>query len=368
MRLGVVLVHYRTPELARRAVASFARDLAALAANGVSGRVVLVDNGSDAAGRETLARLGVELVSPGTNLGYAGGVNAGARRLGDADVLIVANPDVELLPGALAPLLDAIRRGAGAAGPRFYWDAGRRLRLPPTEARDAVSESLARLAPRSPGWARRARHRWRRGAHRHWRAGEEIPSLQLSGALLAVSRQAWERVGPFDEGFRLYFEETDWLTRLAGAGLAARYVPAAEVVHGFARSAAGEPRAAGWFDESARRYAAKHHPGWRRAALAAATRLAEGGRTSRRLEAAEGGAAVERLDLAPLAGAGPLWIEVSPQAVGFPAAGERVSDGTASWSLPPEVAQNLGGTWWARVTDERGGELLHRRLAVGSGG
>lgn len=407
MRVGVVFVHYHTPELARRAVASAERELTAAAGDGVSGRIVVVDNGSDAAGASVLAGTGAEVLRPPDNLGYAGGLGAGAERLADADVLVLANPDVELLPGAFAALLAALARGAAVAGPRFFWDHGRRLRLPPTEPRDAWSEALGLLAPRSPAWAARARRRWRRHARRHWWAAGEIASPHLSGALLAVTRAAWERVGPFDTGFRLYFEETDWLTRLARAGLAARYVPAAEVVHAFARSAAGEPRAAEWFRQSAARYAAKHHGRPRRAVMAALARgtarraggMATGGAGKLAVgevlsgeaggvagafaaglggkPATSAGAARDAtagaegappdLDLAPLGTEAPLWLELSPRPEGFPAAGEPLSAGAATWILPEEVRAGLAGTWWARVVDEEGRELLCQPLCLGSG-
>jgi GT2 family glycosyltransferase len=439
MRVGVVFVHYHTPELARRAVASAERELVAAAGDGVSGWIVVVDNGSDAAGAAVLAGTGAEVLRPPANLGYAGGVNAGAARLTEADVLLLANPDVELLPGALAALLAALARGAAVAGPRFFWDHDRRLRLPPTEPRDARSEALGLLAPRSPSWAARARRRWRRHARRHWQAAGEIGSVHLSGALLAVSRAAWDRVGPFDEGFRLYFEETDWLARLRRAGLAARYVPAAEVVHAFAKSAAGEPRAAEWFRESAALYVAKHHGKLRREVMAALARgterravgagggwraayaeegvMAQAGtvaeeptrKTPRqertaawpegrsfgvpggggaaagetvRWPSAHGGSRPEDVAARPTAGPvaspadldlsqhtsdRPLWVEVSPRPEGFPAAGEPLPAGAAAWSLPAEVRDGVAGTWWARVVDERGRELLCRPLALGNG-
>lgn len=374
MRLGVVFVHYHTPELARRAVASVERELAALAGEGVRGRVVIVDNGSDAAGSEVLAGLAAEVLRPPGNLGYAGGVNAGAARLPESDVLLLANPDLELLPGALAALLATLGRGAAVAGPRFFWDFARRLRLPPTEARDPWSEALAALAGRSPRWARRARRRWRRHARRHWLAESDIASTALSGALLAVSRGAWDRVGPFDAAFPLYFEETDWLTRLERAGLPARYVPAAEVVHSFARSAAMEPQSADWFRESAARYAAKHQGRLRRAAMTALGGAAAPAERPEAAEATVDGAAAppprapgqdDDLDLFSLADGRRVWVEVSPRREGFPAAAEPLAPGARAWSLPAEVRGGLAGTWWARVTDDAGRDLLRRRPLLG---
>ena len=77
--------------------------------------------------------------------------------------------------------------------------------------------------------------------------------------MLAISRAAWSRVGPFDESYRLYFEETDWLLRLEAAGLSSRQAAGAEAVHGFAHSTKGEPQAALWFEQSARLFRERHY-------------------------------------------------------------------------------------------------------------
>lgn len=70
--ISFVLVNYRTAALARRAIASFrvqAHDAVADA------EVVVVDNSGDA---EELSGIADKLVAPGRNLGFAGGLNAGA--------------------------------------------------------------------------------------------------------------------------------------------------------------------------------------------------------------------------------------------------------------------------------------------------
>ena len=77
MRLAIVLVHYHTPDLAAAAVAAVRADAAAAGLG--EPEVVVVDNGSDPAGRAVLAGLAAELVEPGENLGYAGGSTSASR-------------------------------------------------------------------------------------------------------------------------------------------------------------------------------------------------------------------------------------------------------------------------------------------------
>jgi GT2 family glycosyltransferase len=327
MRLALILVHYHTPELAAEAVEALQADLA-----GIETEWLLVDNGSDAEGRAFLESLPVQRIDPGTNLGYAGGVNLGAAR-STADALVLMNPDVLVLPGCIPALLDRLKFGAAVAGPAFYWDRGRRMLLPPAEERGRKEELL------------RSRRRWRRHARRHWEARAPLASWSLSGSLLAIRRDAWERVGPFDEGFRLFFEETDWLLRAKRLGLRSEYVPGAEAVHLYNRSAAKEPRSQQWFEESAHRFRRLHY----------------GAGFTWLLERLPERAAPELAVLKEVPVDAGYWVEVSPSPAGFPAAAERIS-ASGLWRLPEEIAGRLEGSWIVQVTDRDGRELLRGRI------
>lgn len=359
-RIAVILVHYHTPELAAMAVEALRRDASE---SGFEIEGILVDNGSDERGRALLASLPFARLDPGTNLGFAGGVNLGVAR-SRAERMVVMNPDVRVLPGCLGALMDALDAGAAVAGPQFYWDGERRMLLPPAEERSRLAELVALSAARGERWALRARRRWRRHARRHWEARLPLDSHALSGSLLALTRDAWERVGPFDQGFRLYFEETDWLRRAARRGQPGRYVPAAAAIHLHGRSAVQEPLAGGWFEASARRFRELHYG--RRFAD-----LLEGldRRWPRRPPARLAPVPPEGLDLKDLPF--PLWIEVSPNPAGFPAAAERLTARPAGpWRLPAEIAERLGdGAGMTestlQVVDAGGRELARRSLRAG---
>lgn len=359
MRLAVILVHYHTPELAAEALAALRADVA-----GVDGGIewLLVDNGSTDAERELLERLPVRRIDPGRNLGYAGGVNLGVAE-SSAESILLMNPDVLVLPGCVPALLACLEGGAAAAGPRFYWDRSRRLLLPPAERRTRRDELFALLAGHSERWAAWARRRWRRHARRHWEAERPLRSPCLSGSLLAVRRQAWDRVGPFDEGFRLFYEETDWLLRAWRLGLPIWFVPGAEAIHLYNQSAGKEPRASEWFEESAQHFRRRHYGAWFAELLTVIdARLGRRRSGLRRPPAVPSGG----LELPP----GAEWVEVSPNATGFPAAAERVSPvASCRWVLPAEIAAHLPPDGLrAQISDAAGREIAHWSLLPSGAG
>jgi N-acetylglucosaminyl-diphospho-decaprenol L-rhamnosyltransferase len=350
MRLAVILVHYHTPDLAVAAVEALQAGTA-----GLDVEWLLVDNGSDEAGVAILKSLPVRRIDPGANLGYAGGVNLGVAE-STAEAVVLMNPDVLVLPGCVPALLDSLREGAAVAGPRFYWDHGRRLVQPPSEIRSRHAELAALLANRSPRFAARARRSWRRHARRHWQARSPLPSYALSGSLLAVRRSAWNEVGPFDEGFRLYFEETDWLLRAEQKGLSARYVPGAEAVHLYSQSADREPKAQQWFEESADRFRRRHYGDWFvRVLEGVANGLTRTGTRTDTLPVLS----AEGLRLPADCSAYPLWVEVSPNPAGFPAAAELLTEPPAGpWRLPAEIEARVGTGLTVQMTDGEGREIL----------
>lgn len=340
MRITVVLVHYHTPELLTAAWEALERDAAV---SGFSIEGILVDNGSQPEDRSVLSALPVRWLDPGSNLGYAGGVNLGVLE-SRGETIVAMNPDVLVRPGCLGALAAALADGAAVAGPRFFWDAERRFLLPPTEERGRLAE-LRTVLTRTA-----ARRAWRRRAHRFWSTTAPCRCLELSGALLAFPRAVWGRVGPFDEGYRLYFEETDWLLRLAAMGLEPRFVPAAEAIHLYAQSSMGESAASAWFEASQQRFRRRHQG----RGFALLIELLQ--RFPRRPEA---------IDLPTIAGAPPdvlaraAWLEVSSSPAGFPAAGHRVEPGApVPHELPAEVWRRLApGRYFLRLVDTDGIDL-----------
>ena len=259
-RVSLVLVLYRSSAVVADAVASFRREAAEA---GVESEVVLVDHSEDPIEASLVGRCRPEVFLVRPNRGYAAGVNAGVAA-SQGDTVLLGNPDVVFEDGSLVALLDALGGAAEIVGPRFVLGD---LSLPPADPQTPGEELLRLVASRSPVLWRWALRREVRRYLATWRAGAPVPVRWLNGALLACRRATFDRVGPWEESYFLYFEETDWLRRARRLGHTLALAPAARVTHLWAH-AADPARCAAHHERSRRRYYRAHF-GWRgRAVLA----------------------------------------------------------------------------------------------------
>jgi N-acetylglucosaminyl-diphospho-decaprenol L-rhamnosyltransferase len=299
MRVSVslVLVGYRSSDVIGAATASFRAEAARA---GVDAEVVVVDHSEDDAELERLRPHADRLLAR-PNRGYAAGVNAGVAA-STGTVLFVGNPDIAFEAGSVEGLLGAL--GAwDVVGPQFVlgdWF------LPPGDVQTPREEVRRWRASRSrPAWRRHLRRetgRWLTA----WTAGTPVAGAHLIGALIAFERRAWDLVGPWDEGYFLYFEERDWLARAERRGLRRALVPTARVTHRWAHAA--EPtECVEHFLASRRRFFPREFGWLGRAVLSLAP-----GRLSLKAEPLPDDASVRAEST--------LWL-LSPSPLGFPAAG-----------------------------------------------
>lgn len=223
--LSIIIVNWNTRELLRDCLTSVPA-----AADGLDYEVLVVDNdsrdGSVAMVREAFPD--VRVLEAGANLGFARANNLALRLAGGRAVLLL-NPDTVCRPGALATLLAAADAspGYGAFGPLLIDRAG----APVTSHGAFPSARFHWLRPFAGLPLGRRWRRWTRFTHVPRPDDPAADVDYVAGACLLIPRAALERVGPLDERFFLYFEETDWCLRAWRAGLPVRFYPAAVVVH-----------------------------------------------------------------------------------------------------------------------------------------
>jgi N-acetylglucosaminyl-diphospho-decaprenol L-rhamnosyltransferase len=192
-------------------------------------RLVVVDNDStdDSAGVARAA--GAEVIGRGRNDSLAAAVNAGAARM-SGEYFALLNPDVLFDSETVA---ESISRhfddpAVGVVAPA--------LRLP-----DGRLQDSARGVPTPRQLALRRIFQHDLGAIR---SDQPVDVDWVVAACLFVRRRAFEEIGGFDEGYRLYFEDVDFCVRLWSAGWAVRLDPTIVVRHehqASSRSVLGRP-------------------------------------------------------------------------------------------------------------------------------
>jgi GT2 family glycosyltransferase len=182
--------------------------------------VVVVHNegGEPAASRRT-AEIAREhgavdrVIETGANLGFPRGANVGAAAT-DRETLLFLNPDARPDPGCLDALRD----------PPPGWDAWQGLVVLP-DGRVNTAGGVTHFT--GFGWT-----------GRYLEPADAIgtetrPAGFLSGACLAIRREAWDAVGGFPDSFFLYVDDVDISHRLRLQGRDFGLLPAARVTHDY---------------------------------------------------------------------------------------------------------------------------------------
>jgi GT2 family glycosyltransferase len=246
--LSIVIVNWNVRELLRRCLASLDQEKVGLPANGsanegglpeLPGRigpsaavieVVVVDCNSTDGSAEMVRREfpWAKVIASDDNLGYARGNNRGISEA-TGRYLLVLNPDTEVVNDALETMVRYLDEhpAVGILGPGLLYPDGTlqssRRRYPTLATAFFEGTLLQQWWPKN------------RVAQRYYMSdcpGDVTQSVEwLVGAALMIRREAWQQIGPLDEGFFMYFEELDWCRRCQAAGWEIHFSPAARVIH-----------------------------------------------------------------------------------------------------------------------------------------
>jgi len=268
LRLIVVIVNWRTSDLTIACLHSMVAEVAQMG----ECMVCVVDNDSQDGSAAQIAKAIDEngwnswarVIQADVNGGFASGNNFAVRYLWKlqyrSDYILFLNPDTRIRGGAfriIAEFLDA-HPDAGVAGGRSEDpDATPQeccFRFP-----TIVSETCSYLGI---GLVDRMCARWitRLGI---LSAPAEVG--WVSGAYMMVRAEVFDDIGLLDEGYFLYFEETDFVYRARRAGWRCWHVPEGRIVHLVGQSSGlrsddnQPPRRPQYWFESRRRYFVLNH-------------------------------------------------------------------------------------------------------------
>jgi GT2 family glycosyltransferase len=225
MDLSIVILNYKSRGLVKQCVKTIG-----LVAPKLQYEIIVVDNDSqDGTGAMLEASFPhVKFIASPANVGYAGGNNLGIAASCGRYVMVM-NPDITVRPGALDAMVEHMdaNRDIGVLGPKLMHPDG------------TLDESCFRFpSPMIPVYRRTPLGRTAAGREalasyvmRDFDRAATRDVDWLLGAALLVRREALAEVGPLDDRFFLYLEDTDWCRRFLAAGWRVTYFAGATMVH-----------------------------------------------------------------------------------------------------------------------------------------
>jgi GT2 family glycosyltransferase len=197
----------------------------------VSQQVIVVDNQSRDGSVELIRNEfpEVQLILPGENLGFARGVNLGARHA-NADFVLLLNPDTVIMDHAIDAVVEFARAHSayGLYGGRtFKPDGG----LEPSSCWGAptlwsmalFAFGITTLAPKNRWLDPESLGAWQRDSVR------EVGVV--TGCFLLAPAKVWEELGGLDERYFMYGEDVDLAIRARAAGYRPVICPDAKLIH-----------------------------------------------------------------------------------------------------------------------------------------
>ncbi|MGC4046026.1 MAG: glycosyltransferase family 2 protein [Armatimonas sp.] len=238
--LSVCIVHWNTTDDLLTCIEALQANLNTRG----SQEIIVVDNASTDGAAERVCPLypQVRWIQNATNRCFAEATNQ-AVAASTGELVTLLNPDARVTAGALDTLASFLERDdADIVAPKLIWPDGRvqpSVRNHPTP-KNVLLGAWTRPAPASD-------------------APQQV--AQPMASCLMFPRTVWEKVGPMDERFPLYFNDADWSLRADIEGLNTWYVPAAVVVHDHAGTTSKVKLPALWESRKAwLRFNKKHFP------------------------------------------------------------------------------------------------------------
>lgn len=229
VRIAVSIINYRTADLTIAAVASVRDDLG----DRSDARVVVVDNASGDGSADTIEAWMAEtgdprlmLVRSPRNGGFSAGHNQGLDAVPGAEFYLILNSDALLRPGFFDAILAAAdaHPEAGLFAPQIEFEDGEvqhscfRAHGPASELiRGARTGLVSRLL-----------------AHRviHLPLPPEPGKIEwASFACILLRGRMIDEVGQMDDGYFLYFEDSEYCVRARRGGWTIMPVPQARAIH-----------------------------------------------------------------------------------------------------------------------------------------
>ncbi len=194
-------------------------------------QIVIVDNHSTDNSVNDLRQVGNEkimVVASDKNGGYSYGNNLGVdavRKSGGADVIFIANPDVDVEEADVHMILEAFQKTDYSVLTGIEFDINGRMSQPPVWSMNTYRDDLTGCFFLGRKLQKR---KWPEVVNRNL----SVQTIEIfKGSFLAVRMADFLDVGGFDENFFLFCEERVLSTRLKNAGKKIGLVTGAKYQH-----------------------------------------------------------------------------------------------------------------------------------------
>lgn len=229
--ISVIIVNYHSAYMTKRAVDSVLQEDEDM-------EVFVVDNTATVEEGRVLKSFlpgNINLIFNETNEGFGRACNR-AYRASRGKWIFLLNPDAYVLPGTLKKLKQFLvdHPPAAAAGPVIYWDDRKRFMLPPNYLPRPSHKFLLAYRCRIPALTHLYALKWRWWALRVLDSASPLEQYSLSGGSVLLRRDSIETAGGlFDEGFFLYYEDSDLFLRLRQSGHKLYLLNSTAVIHNY---------------------------------------------------------------------------------------------------------------------------------------
>ncbi|MEZ5452686.1 MAG: glycosyltransferase family 2 protein [Thiothrix sp.] len=224
--VSVILVSYNTAEYIRRALESLYQETQL-----TTFEVIVADNASSDNSVSMIRQFfpQVTLIETGANLGFAGGVQVGAKRA-QGKYLLLLNPDTLILNSAIDRLLHFARLHPANG----IWSGITRNKDMSLNTQHAWARpSFRDLLFSALGLSKLFSHTclFNNANYGCWKRDTVKAVDIVSGCFFLTTRKLWDKLGGLDTSFFMYAEEADYCLRAKAEGYQPIVTPDAQIVH-----------------------------------------------------------------------------------------------------------------------------------------
>lgn len=194
---------------------------------------IVIDNGSTDATCDLVAQApNVTLLARRDNVGFAGGVNQALRERKESGAVLLLNPDVQVMPGAVGRLAETASQTSQSSivVPRLMYENG----APQDSVR--TFPTVGSLLARRTAFGRTMCGQRILGQHLCTPSGTHASYVDWAiGAAMFVPSVVLGKIGPMNDKYFLYCEDVDWCLKSWRAAHGVVYAPSALMIHSYGR-------------------------------------------------------------------------------------------------------------------------------------